>query len=160
MKHKTSIEIKFATILNEIERFVRNNGPNVTEYAEFSNLMNVIGSYRRKGLLNERDITALQQRFGEAMTTDKTLQGQVCIKPHGYPGDFDIIDKIYTNYITSDKNLEKWDQYFQSQTAPKAVRNRKSYFKSILKSHNQDLQVLSVVGGPCRGIIEFLKEKL
>ena len=144
-------------ILKCIDGFVKNDGPDESEYKDVDELMTRICSLRRSGILGEEDTILLQQRFGDAMASTKTLQGQVCIKPYGYPGDFDIIDKIYTYHITSIADLKKWDHYFQNQAAPKAVRNRKEYFKSIARQF-EGLDVLSVVGGPCRDVIEYLEE--
>ena len=45
----------------------------------------------------------------------ETMQGHAYLKPHGYAGDFELIDKIYTYWKSDDPNLIRWDDYFHSQ---------------------------------------------
>ena len=91
-----------------------------------------------------------------------TMQGFVLNRPHGYPGDFEIIDRIYTEWISPINHLRSWDLFFHWQEATIAVRNRKSYFKTLLTSIEQTQRkppaVLNVGCGPSRDIYEFLKE--
>jgi extracellular factor (EF) 3-hydroxypalmitic acid methyl ester biosynthesis protein len=55
--------------------------------------------------------------------------------------------------------LENWDKFFHWQAAPKAVRNRKKYFKNTLSEIDQsqiiEPAVLNVGSGPCRDIYEY-----
>ena len=141
-----------------IDKIVSNNGPDVHEYDKLNSMMNKIGELRTEGFLKNDDIIEFQKRFGEAMLTTKTLQGLGCVKPHGYPGDFEMIDKIYTNSITEEIKLSKWDYFFQSQAACNAVRNRKAYFKQLLKTKTNDIKILNLASGPCRDMIEYLEE--
>ena len=113
---------------------------------------------RTEGFLKNEDVIEFQKRFGEAMLTSKTLQGFCCVKPHGYSGDFEIIDKIYTNSITEDSKFSKWDYFFHTLAACKAVRNRKDYFKQLLKTKANDINILNLASGPCRDMIEYLEE--
>ena len=41
-----------------------------------------------------------------------TIQGFVYNKPHGYAGDFEVIDRIYNYHIAEPKHLSKWDTFF------------------------------------------------
>jgi len=93
------------------------------------------------------------QSIYSCIGTDSTLQGRSRIKPYGYAGDFNIIDKIYTNYISDDSYCAQWDKYFHEQKAPNAVRNRKKYFIDLLNS-NIDIKstssILNLASGPGR----------
>lgn len=145
-------------IVKGIEKFIEACGPKPEQYPEYAALMRKVAAYKRNHGAAEEFIEELQKKFGEAMTTCKTLQGQVCVKPYGYPGDFEIIDKIYTKYISPDKMFRKWDRYFQAQAAPNAVRNRKEYFKEVLRLKPNKSKVLCLVNGPSRDIMEFMVE--
>jgi extracellular factor (EF) 3-hydroxypalmitic acid methyl ester biosynthesis protein len=97
--------------------------------------------------------------FGESMCAD-TLQGFALAKPHGNPGDFEIIDRIYQNDVSSDPRFRSWDRMFHWLTASVAVRNRKEYFINWLTgkpySHQErPLKVLNVASGPARDVYEF-----
>ena len=99
------------------------------------------------------------QSIYSCIGTDSTLQGRSRIKPYGYAGDFNIIDKIYTNYISDDSYCAQWDKYFHEQKAPNAVRNRKKYFIDLLNS-NIDIKstssILNLASGPGRDMLEYL----
>ncbi len=101
----------------------------------------------------------------ESISSDKTMQGLAFVKKHGYAGDYEIIDKIYTEWKSKDDYLATWDNYFHSQLSPIAVRNRKSYFKEMvqkraleLESKEDNFSVLNIASGPCRDLLEFFEE--
>lgn len=142
----------------EIQEWVSRKGPDKGEYVRFNQLMVKINQLKTAGQIEPDHIVLLQKEFGESMTSTKTLQGMVCVKPHGYPGDFEILDKIYTDHISPEPDFEKWDRFFQSRAAPKAVRNRKEYFKQLLGGENGPVEVLSIVGGSNRDVLEYLME--
>jgi len=90
-----------------------------------------------------------------------TLQGQALLKPFGYAGDFSIIDKIYTRYTSADSAKIIWDQYFHTTSAVNAVRNRKSYFKQLVKEQikgKSQISILNLASGPCRDVKELMDE--
>ena len=102
--------------------------------------------------------------LGDAVTI-KTMQGWVAIKPYGYAGDHELIDKMYTKWVSLDPMTQKWDHYFHSQSASKAVRNRKDYFIELLKKvvdecKNSSCSVLNVGSRPGRDVFEFLNLKI
>jgi extracellular factor (EF) 3-hydroxypalmitic acid methyl ester biosynthesis protein len=52
------------------------------------------------------------------------LQNQARTKPRGYAGDYEMLARIYENRWCDDPLGRLFDQYFQAQAAPQAVRNR------------------------------------
>lgn len=129
-----------------------------SEYEVLNDFFTRIASGVNTGEYTRDEINAvLRETFGPT-SSPLTLQGFVATKPHGYPGDFEIIDKIYTRYCSNDPHFRRWDEYFHSQVAVEAVRNRKTYFVNLL---SEDLvasgggAVLSVASGPARDIAEF-----
>lgn len=104
------------------------------------------------------NITAI---FGDSLI-NSTL-GHAYLKPYGYPGDFEIIDKVYLEMISEDPMLTKWDLFHNQAAATKAVRNRKTFFKNVLRdkmNHSTETcQVLNVASGPCRDLLEFFEEE-
>jgi len=79
-------------------------------------------------------------------------------KPHGYAGDFEMIDRIYTRWESPDVRLRNWDRFFHAQAAPVGVRNRKEVFKKQLRRLPQNARVLNIGCGPCRDLLEFFEE--
>jgi hypothetical protein len=93
------------------------NGPDKSDYAAFDRFIETVP-------------TAAVAEFKTSLSAqymEESIHGHVLRQPFGYAGDFLIIDKIYTQQCSD--NFGKWDQYFHRHAAPKAVRNRKDYFK-------------------------------
>ena len=92
--------------------------------------------------------------------TTETMQGFAFQKPHGYSGDYEIIDRIYIEWKSEKEDLVKWDEFFHFQKAPIAVRNRKRYFIELLafvENTKEEIQVLNIVSGPGRDMLEFFQ---
>lgn len=97
--------------------------------------------------------------FAPGLVNRETMQGFVIEKPHGYAGDFEVIERLYDRY-TSDQ-YGAWDVFWHAQPAAIAVRNRKQYFKSLMRkttSAKTDARVLNIASGPVRDLYEFLQE--
>lgn len=81
-------------------------------------------------------------------------------KPFGYPGDYLILDWIYTNKTDSTGRGRLWDEFYQRQAAPQAVRNRKDFFcdtfTMLCDEAQRGLSVLNLACGPCRDIADAI----
>ena len=143
------------------EQLVNKGGPKPAEYETFTQWLNQIAFEVKNGNINQQELDNIRNCFGEAISTE-TMQGFAFQKPHGYAGDFEIIDRIYQESCTENPKLKNWDRYFHAQSAPKAVRNRKKYFIKLLngleKRGNAEgcFNVLNVASGPARDMFEFL----
>lgn len=126
-------------------------------YPVIDNLVASVYSLKREGEINDEDLKEIRNFFGTDFL-ENTLHGMALIKKYGYAGDFLMIDKIYTGNSTDDPFFSSWDNYFQDHAAPKAVRNRKEYFKRIMlrKANEKDsINLLNVASGPCRDLLEL-----
>ena len=146
----------------EIGQLVRQGGPNVQDYQQIDNLMIRMSNQARAGLLSAEDLSSIRTEFGVSLS-NKTMQGFMFNKPHGYAGDFEIIERMYTWHISPDQQCTKWDLFVQNHAACRAVRNRKSYFKEVVKAymerHNRtDIRLLNLASGPCTELAEFIQE--
>jgi SAM-dependent methyltransferase len=144
--------------LKYVSSVVSRFGPEPEEYPELDNWFSHVHHLACEGTLSASDLSTLRLSFGEAMSA-KTLQGFVCVKPHGYAGDFEIIDRIYDGHVSPDPRFARWDHYFHAHAGPKAVRNRKTYFQKLLQKHTYEgagalRRVLVVGSGPGRDIFE------
>jgi len=143
--------------LHFITAIYENGGP---KKEEFTSLENVLNHYLNQ--LSKDQLVKLSKKvpsvFGDAFVN--SLIGHASLKPHGYAGDYEVIDMIYKNYLSEHQELTNWDQYFNWVAASKAVRNRKQYFKNILnKKKGKPLQVLNIASGPCRDVLEYFEEE-
>lgn len=136
----------------QIETLVAQGGPEPEQYEALTGFINRL--YEQRLLPNGSvAINRFYKLLGDAISTTETLQGLSACKPHGYPGDFEIIDKIYAEHKTPLFRLRKWDDFFHAQSAPKAVRNRKLYFSKLLDRMTAvlpEMSVLNISSGPGR----------
>lgn len=84
-------------------------------------------------------------------------------KPHGYPGDFEIMEKIYANYPTAQGFDRLWDNYFLALGISEAVRIRKEDFKRIIcefikERQGKSVKIMNLGCGSAREIQELLSE--
>jgi extracellular factor (EF) 3-hydroxypalmitic acid methyl ester biosynthesis protein len=140
-----------------IEQLVAQGGPRPQEYPALRDWFERVRRRAATGEITNAGLHDLRTAFGGAMST-ATNQGFVCARPHGYPGDFEIIDKIYVRHISPDPRFMRWDAFFHAQSATKAVRNRKSYFHSLVDLHSRPKppRILKLASGPGRSMFEWL----
>ena len=141
---------------------VAQHGPKKDDYAALNSWINTIIEQKRQGRITEKELTVLRDIWGEAFSAD-TCQGFSFHKPHGYPGDFEIIDRIYTRYLCPDPHLKKWDRFYQDHDAARAVRNRSRYLKTVLLRHlrrKKEVRVLNVASGPGRDMYHFFANEM
>lgn len=82
-------------------------------------------------------------------------------KPLGYAGDYLTIDLIYQQKYSSAGLGGKWDELFHRFDAPKAVRNRKTYFietiHRLVEEKLGNISMLNLASGPCRDVVECIE---
>ena len=143
---------------NYIENLVAKGGPTESDDVAFMSMLDILDLCSESGVLDEPLKDELRSWFGNALSP-VTMQGMALRKVHGYAGDFEIIDRIYQRYISSNPALANWDHFYHRQPAPKAVRNRKTYFHDLLDRHSarcNSLGVLKIASGPGRSMFEWL----
>ena len=134
-----------------MKKKIAQGGPEPPQYNEFSEVVNNIELYNYR-------------RFREIIIStlnENTMHGFGYIKPYGYSGDFMIIDRIYQNWISPFDNLKKWDTFYHTLHAPKAVRNRKDYFFNFFSDKykiNKKITVLVLGSGPATDVFEFYEK--
>jgi len=143
-----------------IRDLVDAGGPLPSQYPFVHIFFHDIMQRFRLGEITAEDIASLRTVFGDDIS-HKTMQGFVAWKPHGYHGDFEVIDRIYTQWISSDPKMANWDHFFHSCDASTAVRNRKDFFHAVLDTMRESIpdrqiDILSVGSGPARDVAEFL----
>lgn len=140
-----------------IENIVEKGGPEIDEYETFRSWIDRVAHEIKTGLLNYKDLQNLRSAFGDVLSLN-TLYGHTLHKPHGYEGDYELIDKIQRKYVNEDPRYEKWDENYHSTRTAIGIKNRKDYFIASLQKHaqnNKTLNVLNVDSGPARDIYEF-----
>lgn len=146
--------------LEVVRAYIQSGGPVPSEYHQLTHAFDAISAARSKRGDLESAIYRARHLSNGAFNSLETMQGFVCMKPHGYHGDFEIIDRIYAQRITSVTHLKRWDEYFHECAAAQAVRNRRRLFRdrvfSLADSLSREVSVLSIASGPCREIVDVL----
>jgi 2-polyprenyl-3-methyl-5-hydroxy-6-metoxy-1,4-benzoquinol methylase len=128
---------------------IEKGGPEPHEYEKFTSIVNAV---------EPAQVDNFRQKI-IAILNENTLIGHGFVKPYGYPGDFTLIDKIYSFDINQDFQYKNWDLFFQNQPGANAVRNRKDFFIDYCKNlaiRKKDAKVLILGSGPASDVYEFL----
>src|SRR5687768_5536449 len=118
--------------IDTLYRYMLNGGPLQSQWNEFNEYLDLIAGQIKNNEIRDGDIKDFRKHL-LGLFGNNCLQGFALSKPHGYAGDYEIIDKIYTNHVSENPAYANWDRFFQNNSAPKAVRNRKEYFKAIIR---------------------------
>src|SRR5262245_52677062 len=138
---------------------VESGGPRPSEYALLHAWLEAGARWITEGQLTFDTVIAFWRALGPDYLAG-SLQGRALAKPHGYPGDFEIMDDIYSRRVSSDPRFHKWDVFFQRQPSPAAVRNRAPYLATCLRlaaaRQTRPLRLLDLGCGPARHLAPFL----
>ena len=155
----TQIEKLFHKTHDFISYLSEKGGPDPSEYLMLNMLLQYFSEDKSQSILSETHLQKIREAFGDALSPE-TIQGWAYQKPLGYAGDFQIIEKIYTHYTSSNPHLVKWDKFSHHQAATKAIRNRISFFLDQVwkaKTHSTtDCHILNLASGPGRDMYETL----
>lgn len=115
---------RLSPYIDGAETFIRElcaaGGPEPHQYPHVARFFDDIHQAEQAGLADDADKLALRQTFGQAMGLG-TMQGRAWLKPHGYAGEFQIIDDIYTNRISDLPELRSWDEFLHAGAAHPAL---------------------------------------
>lgn len=142
-------------ILVETEALINKGGPTLEDNEVICAVAEIIDS-------SDENTKAEFYSILKPILTLDTLLGFTYLKPHGYAGDFQLVDYVHTNHITKIKELRSWDLMYQQLSASVALRNRKEYLNNLLDEEYKNktfINVLNIGSGPCRDIKEFLDER-
>jgi SAM-dependent methyltransferase len=147
--------------LDWIRRVFVQGGPEPDAYARVDAWVAEMADGLRSGRVSRESLDSIWQSFGSSYLSG-TLQGRAFAQPCGYAGDFETIDHIYRQAVSDDPRYSRWDRYFHAQAAPRAVRNRKEYFKTLVRrTENRasgPVHVLNLGSGPCRDVLEYFDD--
>jgi extracellular factor (EF) 3-hydroxypalmitic acid methyl ester biosynthesis protein len=147
-----------AQFRDRVQGIIDRGGPTLDEYQSLDSWLFEADRLVKEGCTNRQELQRIWLDQGDTFLWG-TMQGFALLKPHGYAGDFEMIDRIYTGWSSPHAHLARWDAYFHAQSAPKAVRNRKQVFRNIVEqciAENSGLpiHVLNLGSGPCRDVLE------
>lgn len=140
-------------IANTVESLFLKNGPDPKDYIE---VMEMVDSLQPDDIPDFREVM-------QPILNPNTIIGFSYSKPFGYNGDFFIIEKIYQKYINPAQKYRKWDEFFHTFPAAKAVVNRKTLAIEAFNMLNERRpkrrkNVLILGSGPVTEVYEYLQQ--
>lgn len=99
-----------------LQELIKKGGPTPDDYYDLDAWIIEISDWVKTKQISKNELQELIKLFGDAFSTE-TMQGFAFQKPHGYAGDFEIIDRIYQRYISTTCHLTNWDKYLQTHSA-------------------------------------------
>jgi extracellular factor (EF) 3-hydroxypalmitic acid methyl ester biosynthesis protein len=144
-------------------RLVGQGGPSSTDHEALRDWLRRIHALVAAGRIARRQVTDFWRALGPDYLAGST-QGFALAKPHGYAGDFEVMDKIYRREVSADPRFRNWDLFLHAQSAASAVRNRQPYLASVLdealrRRDRPRLHVLDLACGPAHHLARWLVHK-
>jgi len=143
--------------LDLLKRFIENEQLVHSNFSQLDELLAITAYDYGLNAISKEDIAEINKSFRQEFL-ENSLHGRGFLKPNGYPGDYLFLDRLYTNHLSLNPKYKFWDEYVQQNGAPNAVRNRKEYFKHLVKTKaksTSQLNVLNVVSGSGRELSEL-----
>lgn len=151
----TAIITKKEEAIASLKSIIAKGGPEKREYPRLESSIAVLADLIEDRLLTPEEMNGLLGSCG--FLFDKTsVMGHIKMKPHGYAGDYEIIERIYQEEIRHDGHRQ-WDIYSLQHPAAAAVRNRKRYFTDLIADRLNEkgtLRLCNVASGPGRDLLE------
>src|SRR5262245_57444583 len=94
-----------------ISSLVARGGPTPEEYDAVHHWLERVADDIQADPEQRAEFDAGLAQFGHVFEAS-TMQGFARSKPHGYAGDFEVIDRIYRRHLTVDPQLANWDRFF------------------------------------------------
>ena len=141
-----------------LHQIIARGGPVPEEYPTLHSLIGCGAADVNAERVSRSRLREAWEVLGPRFMTD-TMQGFGLSKPHGYAGDFEMIDRILELRTSADPSLARWDAFFHAQAAPKAVRNRARMFGELMDStcaRASSARILNIGSGPCRDVARWL----
>ena len=148
-------------VLDQLKRLLQSERFGAPCFHRLDSIIQVLGNALENGIIRLLDLEEIADYYPAGFLAN-TLHGRGLTKPNGYPGDYLLLDHIYTDYRSTDPRFSGWDDYFQQQAASSAVRNRKEYFKEIVAKRtilHSTTDVLNIVSGSGRELSELYDNK-
>lgn len=145
--------MEVASYFKDIKKIISKGGPIPSDYDFVKSIPDM------KGVTLEEEANIY--KILSPILDVKSLLGYTFHKPRGYAGDFELIERIYSKWVSDDDDFKKWDVLYHELESSKAVRNRKKYFineVTCLNDSKPGSHVLNLGSGPCTDLYQYLHQ--
>lgn len=154
--------MKIPDAIAVFRRMIDQGGPRPEDYRLLNDAVGVLhefGHEIREGeayRTNEiPELSMLLSGHWKIFGTTASNQGFTRLKPHGYSGDFELIERIYNRSTSHDDELKRGDEFFHASQGAAGVRNRAEILKRLQMVFKPST-VLSVGCGPGLDVRDIL----
>ena len=148
--------------IDALQLIIDAGGPRRNDYSDLSLALNSIYKHlyvHENGLAKKRaddnEFGAFVSRNLSIFNNTASMHGFSRLKPNGYAGDFEIIERIYNNNVSFLPEYFNWDSYFFNAPSVKAVRARGNVLSVFMNSIRPE-SLLSVGAGPGLDVCQAL----
>lgn len=148
--------------LGVLQDIVDRGGPEVKDYADLAVGIETLHGAEftlENGLSKRtsprREVDDFFARNARTFCTTGSFQGFVRCRPHGYAGDFELIERIYNKSMSGFPDIARWDAFCLLNASTEAVRNRSAVFQALVKEVEPE-DLLSVACGPALDVAAAL----
>src|SRR5947209_9621878 len=99
-----------------MQSLIESGGPTLVEFDSIASWLDDAEQVVISGRATRQQLQQVWLNEGDDFLRD-TMQGFGLLKPHGYAGDFEMIDRIHTGWKSPNPKLVRWDEYFHAQSA-------------------------------------------
>jgi extracellular factor (EF) 3-hydroxypalmitic acid methyl ester biosynthesis protein len=143
-----------------LQDLVNAGGPEPDQYSTLNAALENFNLAKCRGEFNYYGPDYKEDLMGKALSFD-TMQGLAYRKPHGYAGDFELLERIYGHFLTPQSELKNWDQFWNSQAFVSAFQHSTRYFVDVVaaaEQHKQGMKVLNIASGSSRSVADYLNQ--
>lgn len=151
-------------LIADLRSLVEAQGPEPGDYGMLRDLLQKLhllnfdaSGSRSTRVADQPSLVRFLEENREIFCSTASMQGFSRLKPHGYSGDFEIIERMYRKSASSLPYIEKWDRFFHTADGANAVRLRAKVLGSQIVRHRPQ-NVLSVGCGPALDVALSLDE--
>ncbi len=148
-------------LVDYLDELVGNGGPDPSDYERLTACFRELAERGARGLEGARLLGAARAALAPTLLKG-TLHGFAHLKPYGYAGDFELIERVLSFHHSPDPNLVRWDRYTHSLPAARALRSRKSHLWELLRRleheaerEDETVRVLHYRSGPGRELADY-----
>jgi len=154
--------MSIAETVRYFEYLISRNGPTPSDYDDIRHCLDICHKSQfviQDGLSHRVNRGGLLEGFCEkhkrVLRTYSSMIGFSYLKPHGYAGEFEIIERVYSKLTSHHPDIQAWDGLFHNNQAARAERTRPGVLKSLIAAE-KPRSLLIVGAGPALDVVGAL----
>ncbi len=155
-----SHHIRRSPFILELDDWVSSGGPEPGDYLRLGTCLRAITRHAEEGPEGPALLEAARAVLAPTLLK-ATVQGFAHLRPHGYDGDFELIERLLSFHHSADPNLVRWDRYCHALPSVRALRARATHLRDLMLrletsgDPSGTLHALHFRSGPAREFADY-----